>query len=293
MAILLTTFQSQVDNLIAADDDELSQIARRRCIKAAVERYSVDRPDKYASDVTGDAGKYYALDTTLFAQWVEGFSRVLSIEYPAATIASDEQPVYLEPEDWDDDYWYNGGRYLWLPNHAPAATEKMRVTYSVPYAWAASSTITSVVQGGHGFSVNDYVYLDETWQKATDEAIATHQVSTVTDTSNFAAKTLQAAVPTGDFFAVCHLAAGLCCHALAAKYAKSSDSTISADSTAHTTRSGEFARRAAEFIALYERHLGLNAENEKVRPASAFVDWDTEPSWPPGRQFLFHGRGTR
>jgi hypothetical protein len=98
-----------------------------------------------------------------------------------------------------------------------------------------------------------------------------------------------------DFYAIAHLAAGLCCQAIATKYSRTSDSTIAADSVAHTSRATEFARRAQEFIAFYERHLGLDTAGEDTREPAAgqFIDLDTAPGWPTGRDYLFHGRETR
>ena len=54
-----------------------------------------------------------------------------------------------------------------------------------------------------------------------------------------------------------------------------------------------FASRAKEFIKMYERHIGLGEKEAPVQAAGAFVDWDTEPGWPTGRQYIFHGKGTR
>lgn len=119
----LSTFRDQVDYLLQSNADELPEIAVDQQIEAAVERYSHDLPDEVTTDVTGDGGKYYA--TSNLTSFVDGFSHIVSIEYPAATIASDETPQYLEPEDWDDDYWASSTRYLFLPNHSPAATETM------------------------------------------------------------------------------------------------------------------------------------------------------------------------
>lgn len=103
-------------------------------------------------------------------------------------------------------------------------------------------------------------------------------------------------IPTQDFYAVCHLAAGLCCQAIATKYSRTSDSTITADSVNHTPRSSQFAARAKQYIAFYEQHMGLGSDDGKppfVQAAGAFIDFDTEPTWQVGRQFLFHGRHTR
>ena len=298
MAITLDVFKAQTDNLISADNNELSVLARYRNIKAALERYSRDVPDDYVEDELGDGGKYYKLTGTsaVLANWVEGFSRVMEIEYPAVTIASDGTPVYLQPEDFRDDYWQGGERYLFLPNHSPAATETMRIRFGVPYDWTASAVTTSVTQTAHGFVVNDYIYLDgATWYKATDSRVATHKV-TAAATDTFTAAVLQADPPVQDFFAVCHLAAGLCCQSVAARYSRSSDSTINADAVDHRTRGDMFASRAKEFIKMYERHIGIGAPGEDgkaVQAAGAFVDWDTEPGWPTGRQYIFHGKGTR
>lgn len=290
MAISLTVFLAQTDGLLSADNDELSQLRRDRLIKAALERYSHDAPNEVTEDITGDAGKYYGLAASLTA-WVEGFSRVVAIEYPAPTVASDEAPTYLDPEDWNDDYWDGSTRYLYLPNHAPAATEAMRVRHTAPYDWSASSITTSVSQVGHGLLVNDYAYLDTTWQKATDARIATHQVSAVADVDNCTVKLLEADPPVQDFFAICNLAAGLCAQAIADKYSRTNDSSIVADSVNHLQRADQWAQRSRELIALYEDHMGLGDSADgagvSVQAAGDFVDWDTTPDWP-GNRYLFH-----
>jgi hypothetical protein len=297
MAISLTVFRAQVDGLLSADNDELSQLRRERQIKAALERYSRDRPDEVTEDITGDAGKYYGIVASL-TSWVEGFSRVVAIEYPAPTVASDEAPTYLEPEDWDDDYWDGTTRYLWLPNHAPSAAEALRVRYTAPYAWTASTTITTAVADvGHGFSVDDWLYKEElSWVEATDARIATHQVSAVADVDNYTRALLEADPPVQDFFAICNLAGGLCAQAIADKYSRTSDSTIAVDSVDHLSRADQWSRRARELMALYADHMGIGGDGDAGTTAPAagdFVDWDTAPGWPTGRDYLFHGRHTR
>ena len=132
MAFATPTFLTQVDHILTANEGELSSNARSRMILAAIERYSHDLPLEVTTDVSGDAGKYYGIDASL-TSWSEGFSQIINIEYPAPIVASDEAPTYLEPDDWDDDYWADGTRYLYLPNHAPAATDKMRIRYTAPY----------------------------------------------------------------------------------------------------------------------------------------------------------------
>lgn len=294
MAFTLDVFKAIVDSLIVADDTEFSALNRYRRIRSAVERFSRDRPDWFTEDEAGDSGNYYELTggSARLVNWVEGFSRILQIELPAPTVASDEQPVYLEPENWDDSYWAGAVRYLFLPNHAPSSSDTMRIRFTIPYQWTASSTTTVVAQVGHGFSVDDYIYLDSTWQAAGDARIATHQVSVVTDVDNFTAKILEVDpaerdFSDTDFFAVCNLVGALCCQAIAIKYSRTSDSTIAADAVAHAARAIEFSNRAKELEAAYEQHLGIG-EEVSVAPAGEFVDWDTQPGWPQSRRYLYH-----
>lgn len=244
MTTALTTFQAQVEILLGDDaNTELSDHKIREMVKAAVERYSRDKPDEITEDESGDGGIYYDV-ANLLASWVEDFSRIISVQYPAEAITDDSQPQYLENDDWNDNYWQGGTRYLLFNNVAPASGDTFRVTYTAPYT----------------LSSNDY------------------------DT------------PTQDFYAICNLAAGLCCMAIATKFSRTSDATIAADSVNHTPRSSQFSARAKQYIGFYEEHMGLGSDDGKppyALPAGAFIDFDTAPSWQPGRQFLFHSKGTR
>lgn len=246
MTTALSVFNAQVDILIETDTDLIANTDVDAAVKAAVERYSKDSPDTSSEDVTGAATRFYVLATVL-DNWTEGFSRVTQIEYPAATVSSNETPVYLDPEDWRDDFWAEISgtqkRHLYLPNHTPASTETMRITYTLPYLWSADGDPTTTV-------------------------------------------------PTGDFYAVCHLAAGLACQTLAAKFAQSKDSTIAVDSAALASISADYAARAVEFIAYYETHMGLN-QDVPIKAANTFVDMDTVPDGPWSRQFLFRPSVTR
>jgi len=138
MAFATPVFLAQVDHILTADNDELPSLARSELILAAIERYNHDLPDEVTTDVSGDGGNYYGIVAAL-TSWSEGFSQVLAIELPAPTVASDEAPVYLEPDDWDDNYWAGGTRYLYLPNHAPAAADTMRIRYTAPYTATANA----------------------------------------------------------------------------------------------------------------------------------------------------------
>jgi len=293
---LLTTFLAQVKIFAfegVATYQELTDAEICQQIRQALNRYSTDMPDTLAIDVTGDGGKYYPLLTNLTA-WDEGFSQITQIEYPAAVIANDDAPQYLDSADWQDDYWYNVGgtqtRYLYLPNHTPGATETMRITYTLPYAWTPSTTAASVSQTGHGFVVNDYVNSGDgtTWVKVEDSIRATHRVATAA-LDSFTAYILQTDTPRAHFYAICNLAACMVCQTIATKYSRIEDSAVMVDSAAHVTKAQEFTSRAKRYCDEYTRLLGLGTEDaQQAAPASSFYDWDTAPRYPAGRRYLYH-----
>lgn len=139
MAISKETFLDQIGSELAGvPEGELSIENRGAQLSAAFKRYNHDRPGEDVVDISGDGGRYYEINTTSFPEWVEGFSHILLIEYPAPTIASDEPPKPLESDDWIDDYRDTSKRYLYLPNHSPGSGQTMRITYSFPHVFAVS-----------------------------------------------------------------------------------------------------------------------------------------------------------
>ena len=302
MAFELAEFLTQVQNAAPQiDTTEMATIDLNQQIKQAVSAYSQDKPDIVSTDFSGDGGRFYALFATL-TSYEDMFSRIKTISYIAATIADDELPNYLESADWDEDFFAGGIRYLFFPNHSPASTETVRVTYTTVYSWSAGTSTTAVNQTTHGFSVNDFVYLNSssTWASAgtgsTANLLATHQATTITDADNFTATALAISIPEVDFFAICNKAACLICRSISERYARTSDSTITADSVNHTTRSQLFSDRADEFCKLYADHMGINMDSDgnKIETGHAeFVTLPAQTYWPGSRRLLFHDRGRR
>lgn len=305
MAFSIDLFYIQVSNLLPDRmTTEASDANVYQQIKAAVVDYGRLKPDTITVDLTGDGGKYYAINSANLPGYSDKFSRIESIQYPAQAVSTDESPVYLAPEDWDEDYYNTVAsvqtRYLFLPNHAPASTEAMRITYPGLYVWTVGSATTAVTQAAHGFSANDYVYKNASnvWVTAGDNQnlLATHKVTAVGSSSTFTATILAVTVPEVDFFAICNRAACLICTEIATRYSRTSDSTISADSVNHPTRAEMFAARAKDFCARWSEAMGLGTEEGQgdYLPASEFIDWgDTVPGWPSGRRFIFHGGDVR
>ena len=303
MSISLSTFLTQLMNMVPEADTELNLPSRNQHIKQAMADYSRDRPDIITTDFSGDGGKYYGITASL-TSWSDEFSRISAIQYPAPTIAGDETPVYLEPDDWDEDYYQGGTRYLWLPNHAPAASETVRVEYTAPYLWTSGSITTSITKTAHGHTLNDFVQEDDvlTFINAgsTANLLATHQVTTVTDVDNFTVTELAVTAPEFDFFAIANRAACLVCQALAERFSRSTESTVNADRVRITTRAKEFSERAKEFCNLYNMHMGIMTDGAsgvggvKLGEGHAeFIDLDPMPTTGHGRDFLHRSGGSR
>lgn len=191
MAATVENLRAFALNITQLNDDILPVQTQQQNVYAAVERYSQDRPHDVTTDVTGDGGRYYGITASL-SSWVEGFSRVLAIEYPADAIADDDVPVYLTAEDWDDDYWAGGTRYLFLPNHSPAATETMRIRYTVPHV-ASDGNYANVPTNdfyaiGHLVASMMCQSASIRYSKTTDSAIAADAIGHTTRSGEFAAR---------------------------------------------------------------------------------------------------------
>ncbi len=89
--------------------------------------------------------------------------------------------------------------------------------------------------------------------------------------------------------ALCNLAASLCSGALASAYAHTSDSTITADSVDHMSKSREFAARAKAQKQNYLDQIGI--KEGEVPPASVIKDVKTD--YPGGGDRLTHPKKWR
>jgi len=141
MSFALTTFNENVDTLVQDAAEILTSPDVDAQLKQALQRYSKDAPDEDVVEITGDAGQYYAI--TSLTAWSEGFSKIKAVEYPAATVASDEEPQMLESDDYTL-FEDATAKYLYFPNHSPAATEKVRVWYTVPYTFSGTPQAADV-----------------------------------------------------------------------------------------------------------------------------------------------------
>lgn len=121
-------------------DDESYDLA----IQAAVKEYSRDRPREAVIDITGDGTPFIA--TSGLTGWVDDWSNVRRIEYPAAAVSASHRPQFLDPSsDWSI-YRTAAAWYLHLLKATPAATETVRVTYTVPRVYTeVADTVTDTI----------------------------------------------------------------------------------------------------------------------------------------------------
>lgn len=104
-------------------------------ITAAVTRFSQDRPRDVVVDVAGSGSEYYPLTggSSVATSWVDGSSRIASIDYPAAAVAAGYTPTWLDPDlDWTI-YRSATVTYLRFRSTSPASGETARVTYTAPH----------------------------------------------------------------------------------------------------------------------------------------------------------------
>lgn len=190
--------------------------------------------------------------------------------------------------------------------HRPRLVVK-DITGSGTYDYSITTSLTSWVKD---FSViksieypadeRDPLYVDEDdwiiYEKEAgqylrflqDEPSATEKIRVVYTALHILSET-QNTIPAIDEDALCNLAASLCSGALASIYAQTSDSTITADSVDHRSKSQEYNARAREQKKLYMDHLGIKDGN--VAPASAVKDLDI--GYPGGGDRLTHPKKRR
>ena len=128
MAKTFADFQQAVDRRVQDAAAKLPPDARDDCIREVlVGRYSKVRPLKKVADQAGDSATHkWTLNTTNFPGWVENFSVVIGLEYPAG----ERDPVLLENDEWITYRPDNTAPELRLLRITPISGKSLRVTYT-------------------------------------------------------------------------------------------------------------------------------------------------------------------
>jgi hypothetical protein len=101
---------------ITDDDIEIS-------LNAAIQAYSRHRPDCKVASTTGNATHDY----TLPEGWIDGFSRILLIEYPVDNVPTD----YLDDDEYLI-YQTTTVKKVRLLYYSPAITETFLISFTIP-----------------------------------------------------------------------------------------------------------------------------------------------------------------
>tara|TARA_B100000745_G_scaffold296902_1_gene242992 strand:- start:550 stop:1272 length:723 start_codon:yes stop_codon:yes gene_type:complete len=147
MATTLETVRAEVKNITGTfpfftGENEVGDGVIDQSIQQAINNFSRDVPRTIVESEVGDGGKYYPLST--LTSWEDDFSLITAIDYDAGDrITGDELPQFLSEDNGDWQYYRNNStRYFVLPNHSPAATITMMITYTARHSLdSTSSTI--------------------------------------------------------------------------------------------------------------------------------------------------------
>ncbi len=120
----ISAFNAKVDRIIQDDAGKLSPGEIDSFILEALSYYNKDAPLVKVVDISGNGGFQYDLPN----DWVEGFSRILSVEYPPGK----QVPVILEPGEYKV-YKLPAGEKLHFFSLRPPPTETIRITYTTTY----------------------------------------------------------------------------------------------------------------------------------------------------------------
>lgn len=133
--IILSTFNSRVDQLLKDDAVWVSSDEIDDHITAAAKLYSLHRPLVKVDEFVGDGGYDYDLPS----DWVQGFSLISRIEYPY-----DEQEITIIPkEEWTIFLKLVGSTQTYVLRFldtSPAASYSIRVNYTLPHTINGSTS---------------------------------------------------------------------------------------------------------------------------------------------------------
>lgn len=304
MAITTSDLVKRKLNLTDADEILVDTDEIADSIDEAVKEYSRAKPREIIDHFAGQDEYDYDI-ANLLPNWVDDFSNIKDIEYPAGEQAAE----IIEDIDWE--IYKPDPREYSIADIESEATEivlstvanalffkkhdciyiKDETNSEINWAAADGNTTTGVVTLKNA-AANDYESATVSKRKvlrfpnhspAADEIIrviytATHTHSTDADT-----------IPTIDYDAVVNLAAAIAALKVAAHFAKSADSSIGADAIDYITKAALWKDQADKYLGMYKEHLGIR--DGEPAAASKTKDWDLTYPW--GSDYLFHGRRSR
>lgn len=106
----------------------------------AVQLYSKHRPLRKVSDISATSSYDYTINNTNFPSWVDGFSYIKNVEYPAGEYQDpkDAKTPFEEFEIYED----STTQYLRFTRVTPTSGKTIRSTYFVPHSVPDSGEAT-------------------------------------------------------------------------------------------------------------------------------------------------------
>jgi len=135
MARYLDTVVDEVRRLIQDDENNLSE-ELSNLVQHAVDVLSIDAPRLIIEDETGDGATY---EWTVPSSWVEEFSQVIRVEYPAGE-TGERAPELLDESDYEVVRTATGTFKWRLLNYTPSTGEKVRFTFTAPHSLTTTSS---------------------------------------------------------------------------------------------------------------------------------------------------------
>ncbi len=137
----LGDFSNRVVSLVKDQAEELTQPEVEEAVAAALRRYSRDRPRLVTTTIVGDGGCYYAINTTTFPGWVEGWSQIRTVALFATASppeTADDAPDFVDGNEWEEYVSATDTRYLYLHSESPTASDTVRCVYTTPHTLSDS-----------------------------------------------------------------------------------------------------------------------------------------------------------
>jgi len=302
MSTYLTDMKTSVRNLImdiasTSSDYEVTDALLAEIISDfAIYDFSKDFPQKKKKFYYGVAEADYALPN----DWVENFSVIEKIEYPAGNnpasfIETSDFEVY-EPDDSHytistaaaaatqvtlstagEALYFFDGDYVIIADDDASETNRVA-------ADGASGVVTLTTALANTYDATPYIYKPDVIRFISGDPGATESfVVYYTTVHTLTESTIT--LTTAERAVFKYLSGALYAQRLANKYGYSSDSSIEADSVDYSSKADFWRNMYKDFMKSY---LGYRVDEKgaDVQAASARGEWDIE--FPFGGQHIFH-----
>jgi len=303
LTALTNTYDSnpkiQLLNLEHLTDTEIESF-----ITDALKIYSKHRPLLKKYEYIGVGNEY---EYPLPSDWIEGFSVLKRIEYPAG----DQVPTFIDQNEYslldkvdetariidnatatdteitlstasEAGYFKNGeliyiydndaNEVNWVTADGNTTTGVVTVKNAIANTYDATPLVKKLAH------IKFLTTEPETSNYMVQEYTTKHVHDDSTDT-----------IYDIDLDPFTHLCAGIAAQAIAAEFAKKQKSSLDADSIDFGTKSDQWQTVAEENIKIYTNHIGK--DETLIQPSFFIGDLDSRFSW--GRNYLFHGHRNR